>query len=356
MIDCTNLPINIRQFIRGYMYPNSYYIKLNDEPVFLNVLSKYSCNIVHINDNATNISEAYTVEYVEDINMDERFNDLYKSSYEPIFSLDISFNKDYFTVGEIYSINHRLCKLIEFYEDKLIVEPLVRKKDEDVVVEILITILSIPTRIMDWNIRDEVREMERVRWWNNLFTAINKVSEITYSEDSDRLIDASLVHKPVIYEHKPLDAKSSNELVKIKYLFRDDTLLKIENIFNENEHILSYEYAIEHLKPVASICDNEFKYDNLEPIHYISGKQFSIDATHVIFLWKHEDKNYETYFSNFKNKIYFTSQIDVDVFPNMIINAYALDVLDEAEVPKYSSEEFYKLWGYLETHFDPLTP
>ena len=345
MFKFTNdMPVKIRQTFSKYCYKNEYgdstiLVKLEDKWTYVVPLSECSCNILHIRDNPDCIENAYEVEYVKDINTDKRFNNFYLDYYgEHTISLNIIFNKNFFTVGDVYSIYKRPYELLEFSEDKLIVKSLVNGGVKEILVNILNTWLD--ERAFHYG-REEQAKIERGRWWNNFFNTICKTEKLNSFTETENLIDKDLADKSIIYTYSAPD-RAEMQLVYISDIYSKGNELDIVNIQNNETICISFDEAVNRMKPVVSLNKNKLTYDNIPPIEFESGKLFG-KLRNVILMYESEGKAHSASFDYVDNNLFVVSD-DRKIYPNMVSEVYKVII----NLVKFDWDVYYRLYHAME--------
>ena len=334
-----DMPISIRQMFSARCYENKFgdstiLIKLNGEWTYIVPLSEYSCNILHLKDNPNCIENAYEAEYVEDINTDKRFNNLYLDYYgEHTIFLNIIFNKTFFTVGDIYSIHNHLYELLEFSEDKLVVKSLEHDGVKDVHINALNSYLAENTFSYG---RKQQTEIERTRWWYQFFNTICKVKKLDSFTETKNLIDRDLADKSILYTYSASN-KEQMQLVYISKLYSEGNKLGIVNIQNNETNCISYDEAVSCMKPVVSLNKNKLKYDNISPIEFESGKIFT-KLRDVILTYESNKKIHSAIFDYIDYDLFIVSD-DEKIYPDMVKEAYKVIRCHS----KFDDDIFYKL-------------
>ena len=345
MFEFTNdMPISIRQMFSVRCYENKFgdstiLIKLNGEWTYIVPLSEYSCNILHLKDNPNCIENAYEAEYVEDINMDKRFNNLYLDYYgEHTIFLNIIFNKTFFTVGDVYSIHKHPYELLKFSEDELIVKSLVNDEVKEIHVNILNTWLDERAFRYD---RERYAQIERERWWNNFFNIICKTEKLNSFTETENLIDRNLADKSIIYTYSVPD-EAEMQLVYISDIYSKGNGLDIVNIQNNETICISFDEAVNRMKPVVSLDRNKLIYDSIPPIEFESGKLFG-KLRSVILMYELEEEIHSVFFDYIDNNLFVVSD-DKKIYPNMVNEVYKVII----HLVKFDCDVYYRLYHAME--------
>lgn len=326
-----NCPIAFQQRFKDTDFNKSFFVDFHYDEAWITPKSRYSCVITTMDKETNSFSKS---EYVENINNDKRFNNFYITSYMRQFIfIDFIFNSQFFTVGEMYSVYDRVYKLESFDADKLIFRISDTETKE-------YTISSFIMDVSWYNVRRADLVSTRYRVWNELFNSIHKVTEINPITDVDNLLPISLADESVIYEYTNNGDKTSKRLVYISYFYPNDRNIMIVDIRDGSEHTITYDNALDMLKPVVSLNDGIINTNNLTSLSFIDGTIFN-DIDNCIIIYNDGEENKQLRLSNARNyKIYIDSD-NTKIFPHMVIGAYKINT---NEIQPYNESDWYILF------------
>jgi hypothetical protein len=350
------------------------YCELDGELVYLEILSSYKCKIYHIQSNLSELPIVFDSIETVDINEDKRFADVLDfgwndtqsplllkvriDAYSPIL-LDIRFNKDYFTLGEVYSYGNRIGTLISYDVHELSFESLSNDTSDRDYKKYQIHAGDLYTDIT-YNGRlgyhsGNITEVDINNWWDKTFSRIKRVERVNGVVERTDLLPKTIEKNQTVYKYK-------DNLVYIKNVDNDKEYihLGIIGINNCDEYDMfgnrveslnkniTHEDAIHNLIPVYSMSDS----DTLEPLSYVPTLTFA-DMNNCVHLFKfNSDVDILTgqkYFDNM-DKIYKFeySAHDCHIFtihPEDIIATYKII---PNKIPTYEASMYHKLYKTLE--------
>lgn len=327
-----NCPIAFQQKFKDTDFNKSFFVDFHYDEAWITPKSRYSCVITTM-DKETNLFSKS--EYVENINNDKRFNNFYITSYMEYFIfIDFIFNPQFFTVGEMYSVYDSVYKLESFDADKLIFRISDAETKE-------YTISSFIMEVNWYRVRENNLANTRYQVWHKLFNSIHKVSEINPIIDVDNLLPISLADESVIYEYANSYDETPKRLVYISYFYPDSRHMMIVDIRDGSEHTITYDNALNMLKPVVSLNDGIINTNNLTPLSFIDGVIFD-NIDNCIIIYNDDKENKQLRLSNASNyKIYIESD-DTKIFPHTVIGAYKII---NNEIQQYNETDWYILFS-----------
>lgn len=198
-------------FIFNPMYiGNVFDCNLDGETVPIEIISSYECNIYHTNKDITSTTNtANNIETVN-INEDDRFRDILNQINEScpklenhIF-LDIQFNKNYFTINELYNYKGEAVRLISYGTHNLTFKRLADRTDLDSrIIEVHIADLFRATIETLCGIRADghILEADKIHWWLETFSNIERLKSFDGVDLEKSVIPKSIEGSPTVYKY-----------------------------------------------------------------------------------------------------------------------------------------------------------
>ena len=350
------------------------YCELDGEPVYLEILSSYKCKIYHIQSNLYELPIVFDSIETVDINEDKRFANVldfgWNDTQSPlllkgridaysVILLDIQFNKDYFTLGEVYSYGNRIGTLISYDVHELSFESLSNNTSDKDYKKYQIHAGDLYAEVTHRGgvgyYSGKITEVDKINWWDNIFSRIKRVERVDGVVERTDLLPKTIERNQTVYKYK-------------------DTLVYIKNVGNDKEYIylgiiginncdeydmfgnkveslninITHEDAVHNLIPVYSMSDS----DTLEPLSYTPTLTFA-DIDKCIYLFKFNSGADilvgQKYFDNM-DKIYKFEYSANDchmftIYPEDIIATYKII---SNKIPAYENSMYYKLYKTLE--------
>ena len=198
-------------FIFNPMYIGTVFdYNLDGETVPIEIISSYECNIYHTNKDITSTTDiANNIETVN-INEDDRFRDILNQINKScpklknhIF-LDIQFNKNYFTINELYNYKSEAVRLISYSTHNLTFKRLADRTDlGSRIIKVHIADLFRATIETLCGVRanGRISEADKIHWWLETFSNIERLEPFDCFDLEKSVIPKSIEGSPTAYKY-----------------------------------------------------------------------------------------------------------------------------------------------------------
>ena len=183
---------------------------LDGESVSIEIISSYECNIYHTNKDVTSTTSIVSNIETVNINEDDRFNDILNQINEScpklenhIF-LDIQFNRNFFTVNELYNYKGVAVRLISYSTHNLTFKRLADRTDLDSnIINVHIADLFSGTIEAVCGIRlgNPISEADKLHWWLETFSNIERLQLFDCINSEKSVIPKSIEGSPTVYKY-----------------------------------------------------------------------------------------------------------------------------------------------------------
>jgi hypothetical protein len=273
--------------------------ELEGKAVCIEIISSYECNIYHTDKDITSTTNTANDIETVNINEDDRFKDILNQINEScpklenhIF-LDIQFNKNYFTINELYNYKGEAVRLISYGIHNLTFKRLANRTDLDSnIIKVHIADLFRGTieNISGIRLGSPILETDRIHWWLETFSNIERLWSFDCIDSEKSVISKSIEGSPTVYKY-------GDNLVYIKEVYNkgvDDCSILL-GVIGHNQDVrygkynytikISQKEAVNKLIPICTINSGTVQLCGMSSLKPSSTPIFK-EAYNSIYLYK----------------------------------------------------------------------
>lgn len=318
--------------------------ELGGNTVCIEIISLYRCKIHHIDKDITSTANGVSNIETVNINEDNRFKDILNQINEScptldnhIF-LDIQFNRNFFTVDELYNYKSEAVRLISYGTHNLMFKRLADRTDSDsniINVHIADLFKGTVETLCGIRLGSLILEADKIHWWLETFSIIERLRSFDCIDSEKSVIPKSIEGSPTVYKY-------GDNLVYIKEVYNkgvyDCSILLGVIGHNQDVRYGKYNYtikisqkeAVNELIPICTINSGTVQICGASSLKPSSTPIFK-EAYNSIYLYKLQHNGdtllCQKSFNHMNNVFEFKAycpQIneDVKVRPNDIVASY----------------------------------